>query len=355
MKGGEAGEETRTLDTIQASESNSFTLIANRCGNRWIGVDVCRDMASIFKKTGSPFWFAAYRDSQGQRRQKTTKSKDRGKAIDMSRAWERLAESGRNRTLTEAVARAVVSQLVEQSTGTPLHFHTCRAWLNEWLAGKEGVASAGTLTRYRQVIADFMEFLGQRADLPLPAISPADVRGYRDRLTAGKRAPSTVNLQIKKVLNVPFAAAQRLGYIPLNPCGVVESLRNNEAVGREGFRPEQVGQLVKVAGGDWAGAVLAGYYTGLRLGDVTNLLWGAVDLQNGVVRVKTAKMGVTITVPIQTDVKNAGGNWVDEEVVADNGLVTSRKPADIPAFNRKMIEEFAEGVHPRNGRVARAV
>jgi protease I len=44
---------------------------------------------------------------------------------------------------------------------------------------------------------------------------------------------------------------------------------------------------------------------------------------------------------IQTDIKNAGGKWVDEEVVVDNGLVTSRKPADIPAFNRRMIEEFA--------------
>ena len=48
---------------------------------------------------------------------------------------------------------------------------------------------------------------------------------------------------------------------------------------------------------------------------------------------------------IQSDVKNAGGNWVDEEVVVDQGLVTSRKPADIPAFNAKMIEEFAEGRH----------
>ncbi len=48
---------------------------------------------------------------------------------------------------------------------------------------------------------------------------------------------------------------------------------------------------------------------------------------------------------IQTDLKNAGAQWVDEEVVVDNGLVTSRKPDDIPAFNRKIIEEFAEGRH----------
>ncbi len=50
---------------------------------------------------------------------------------------------------------------------------------------------------------------------------------------------------------------------------------------------------------------------------------------------------------IQTDLKNAGANWVDQEVVNDQGIVTSRKPADLPAFNLKMIEEFAEGGHDR--------
>lgn len=48
---------------------------------------------------------------------------------------------------------------------------------------------------------------------------------------------------------------------------------------------------------------------------------------------------------IKTDLKNAGAKWVDAEVVVDNGLVTSRSPDDLPAFNQKMIEEFAEGVH----------
>lgn len=54
---------------------------------------------------------------------------------------------------------------------------------------------------------------------------------------------------------------------------------------------------------------------------------------------------VTSYESIQTDLKNAGAQWVDEEVVCDNGLVTSRKPADLPAFNRKLIEEIAKGVH----------
>ena len=48
---------------------------------------------------------------------------------------------------------------------------------------------------------------------------------------------------------------------------------------------------------------------------------------------------------LKTDIRNAGGDWVDRQVISDEGLVTSRKPEDIPAFNAKMIEEFAEGVH----------
>ena len=50
---------------------------------------------------------------------------------------------------------------------------------------------------------------------------------------------------------------------------------------------------------------------------------------------------------LQTDLRNAGASWVDQEVVVDQGLVTSRNPHDIPAFNRKMVEEFAEGRHDR--------
>jgi protease I len=48
---------------------------------------------------------------------------------------------------------------------------------------------------------------------------------------------------------------------------------------------------------------------------------------------------------LQTDIRNAGGNWVDEEVVVDEGLVSSRNPDDIPAFTDKIIEEFCEGEH----------
>jgi protease I len=56
---------------------------------------------------------------------------------------------------------------------------------------------------------------------------------------------------------------------------------------------------------------------------------------------------VTSYPSLKTDLRNAGGEWVDAEVVVDSGIVTSRTPKDIPAFNAKMLEEFAEGVHER--------
>jgi protease I len=64
-------------------------------------------------------------------------------------------------------------------------------------------------------------------------------------------------------------------------------------------------------------------------------------VEAGAVRGRT----ITSWPSLQTDIKNAGGDWVDREVVTDEGIVTSRKPDDIPAFNRKMIEEFGEGIH----------
>jgi len=62
---------------------------------------------------------------------------------------------------------------------------------------------------------------------------------------------------------------------------------------------------------------------------------------------------VTSWPSLQTDLRNAGADWVDREVATDEGLVTSRKPDDIPAFSSKMIEEFAEGTHQGQREAAR--
>jgi deglycase len=63
---------------------------------------------------------------------------------------------------------------------------------------------------------------------------------------------------------------------------------------------------------------------------------------------------VTSWPSLETDIRNAGGDWVDQEVVVDDGLVTSRKPDDLPAFNEKIVEEFCEGRHEQQAASVRA-
>lgn len=77
------------------------------------------------------------------------------------------------------------------------------------------------------------------------------------------------------------------------------------------------------------------FVTGKPVAAICHAPWMLIE--TGIIRGKT----LTSWPSLRTDLKNAGARWVDRDVVVDDGLITSRKPADIPAFNKKMIEEFA--------------
>jgi protease I len=85
--------------------------------------------------------------------------------------------------------------------------------------------------------------------------------------------------------------------------------------------------------------VRAFFEAGKPVGVICHGPWTLIDA--GVARGRT----LTSWPSLQTDLRNAGAEWVDEEVHVDQGLVTSRKPDDLEAFNAKIVEEFAEGVH----------
>jgi protease I len=85
--------------------------------------------------------------------------------------------------------------------------------------------------------------------------------------------------------------------------------------------------------------VRAFYEAGKPIGAICHGPWTLIDA--GI----AAGKRLTSYESIQADLKNAGAEWTDDEVVVDNGLVTSRKPDDIPAFSKKLIEEISEGVH----------
>jgi protease I len=98
----------------------------------------------------------------------------------------------------------------------------------------------------------------------------------------------------------------------------------------------------KLRRNEWALRFVRAFFeTGKPVAAICHGPWTLIDA--GIVEGRT----MTSYPSIQTDLKNAGAHWVDKEVVVDNGLVTSRSPDDLPAFNRKIVEEIAEGVHTR--------
>ena len=90
---------------------------------------------------------------------------------------------------------------------------------------------------------------------------------------------------------------------------------------------------------DAVGFVRSFFETGKPVAVICHGPWTLIDA--GVAKGRT----LTSWPSLQTDLRNAGANWVDEEVHVDQGLVSSRKPDDLDAFNAKIVEEFAEGVH----------
>jgi protease I len=108
--------------------------------------------------------------------------------------------------------------------------------------------------------------------------------------------------------------------------------------------PGGVGNPDQLRGDENAVAFVRGFFEQRKpVAAICHAPW--VLIEAGVVQGRT----VTSWPTLQTDLRNAGADWVDREVVVEDGLVLSRRPDDIPAFNRKMIEEFAEGRHERQG------
>jgi protease I len=95
------------------------------------------------------------------------------------------------------------------------------------------------------------------------------------------------------------------------------------------------------------GFVAAFFEQGKPVGAICHGPWSLVE--TGIVKGRK----VTSWPSLKTDIENAGGTWVDEELVIDRGLFTSRKPDDLPAFCAKLVEEMGEGVHAEQREAAR--
>ena len=220
--------------------------------------------------------------------------------------WDKAAEKARGGDLTSVQARKVLAEMLAISSGESLCQFSVEAWMDQWLSSKEGSAADSTMLRYRQVTRDFLTSMGGRAKTTLAGVSPGDIIRFRDDLRMVGRAVSSVNVIVKKILSAPFESARKLGYIPSNPVAGVDTLKDREETrksGRDPFSQEEVDNLVASTEqkSDWRGAIILAATTGLRLGDVANLTWKALDLDTGLIQVETQKTDAIVTLPAHPD------------------------------------------------------
>ena len=259
-------------------------------------------MAYVWKHPKSPFWTGVYRDDRNQWRKKSTKKTVKTAALAIAIEWERAAQLGRDKVLTEAISRDVIGGILERTTGETLRQSTVREFCDEWLRGKTHTRQERTAERYQTSIDRFKELLGNKADRPIAAVTPRDCQKFYDTLAEKQLAPATLRVEMKTVSSV-FNYARRLGLIATNPVAAVELPERIKQVKRKVFTPAQVQMLFDAADTEWRTCILLGYYAGLRLLDCVMLTWQAVDFAGDRLVLEIRKTGETLEIPLHPTLK----------------------------------------------------
>jgi len=261
-------------------------------------------MASIHKdpRGKSPYFYAAFTLPDGRRTFRSTKLTDRKRAWEVCLQWERAAVQGRDGNFTEAQARKVLNNILENTGQAPMQSETINDYFNNWLDGKELASKPRTHERYSIVLKKFLASLGQKAQRPLGALTARDLEQFRNQSMDEGKAPNTVGMEIK-ILRVVLNVARRQGRVTVN-CAEAVELPKVVANTHDVFKPEQVRLLLAAANDEWKTAILAGFYLGARLTDVVNLTWENVDLAGGVITYEQRKTGKPVVAPLHPDLKN---------------------------------------------------
>ena len=254
-------------------------------------------MASVKRDPRTRFWIACYRLPDGTRRQRSTKSTDKSIALQAALAAEKAS---RRRMMADA-ARGLLADVLTSinEDGDALARESASAFFDRWLARKRREIGANTTVRYEQVIAGFRAFAGDAALAgPMENITPILLSRYRDNLVE-RYAPATANFCLK-IIRSSFAEAMRDGVITTDPAARIRPLRMARAAAspRRALTSREVRAVVGATNPDseWRGMVLAGVYTGQRLGDIATM--NNKDVARGWWRFTARKTGAVMAIPL---------------------------------------------------------
>lgn len=263
-------------------------------------------MASLFKRDSSKYWYASWR-SGNRKRLVSTKVPIRGAVINgiketpsQARSRAQIVADGYEAADKEGMHSVKVKTTIATlAHGVATSEPSIKEYLTNYLESRTGQLSRSSIINTQTAIKLFLAHLGRRADNPISSVRRADANAF-------------VNEQIKMVrhgtvrkyigtISPAFMAAMDEELIDKNPffrVKIPESSTLGE-VSKEAFTVEEVHRMLQVLPSEWCSMVICCIYMGgQRLGDVATLTWDQIDMEQGIIALKTAKTGRFLRIPI---------------------------------------------------------
>lgn len=247
-------------------------------------------MASIHRHSSkrSPYWFGKFTGADGRPCVKTTKQRDRKKAMEVAFKFEKVAAQARAGLLIESQARKVIAELYEVGAGEPLELATAKEFFEQWRKLVKDKNAPGTSLRYDRAVESFVAGLGPKANFDLRHINARDIIKFRDAEIKKGVTNKTANLAIRTI-SIALNVAKRQQLIVHNPVDGVESLPA-DGESRLCFSDEQILKLLATADVEWKGMVLIGYYVGPRISVCAKMTYGQFDTSSSWIKYKPNKV-----------------------------------------------------------------
>lgn len=249
-------------------------------------------MGCLFKRKGSPYWQAKYKDASGEDRYASTGTTSKREAqahlagliadqeklkrqkLDESDELldllHRAVAEGRKGRLSPARVRLYIHKISVIANGAAQGPATLRDWVNTWLKSRQNRISDSTEMRYHQNLKGLLRQFGSIADKDIVALTPEHIEKAMQELRQEGRRASTINYKLNDLRSCLEEARNR-GLIDRNVAKLVHKLPEEDSIVRAPFSGLEIGKLIQEASAEWSGLILVAAYTGLRMGDVRDI------------------------------------------------------------------------------------
>ncbi len=252
-------------------------------------------MAWLYKRSGSEFWWIGYRLNDRQIL-RSTKTSDRSLAEQELSKLKAVDHAHKAGSLTDEFVSLLTRK---QLSGCSL---TLRAFTRQWLLECRDLSEV-TLEKYRATLEELCVFINATETAPLLRDVQSETIGAYLRKKRADTSTATANLA-RKVLSACFNHAvdnQALPFSPVPSSRALKLTKDSKAV-RRAFTLKELKLLYGKCPDDfWRYMVLAGFYSGQRMGDLICLPWGAVDFSQNQIRLVQSKTGKTIAIPLREE------------------------------------------------------